>query len=52
MGRGSLLPRIIPLMVDGEVDAIRFEDAIKYNGRGRQWFKHTVCDSTIRDSSR
>jgi molybdenum cofactor biosynthesis enzyme MoaA len=34
----------IPLMVDGEMSAARFEDAIKYNGRGPQWFKDTAYD--------
>lgn len=36
--------RTIPLVVNGEVSAARFEDAIKYNGRGQQWFKDTVYD--------
>src|SRR5262249_14194353 len=31
--------KTIPLMVDGDVSAARFEEAIKYNGRGPKWFK-------------
>jgi molybdenum cofactor biosynthesis enzyme MoaA len=38
--------KTIPLMVDGELSAARFENAIKYNGGGRQWFKDTIYDST------
>jgi hypothetical protein len=34
----------IPLMTDGEFADARFEDAVKYNGRGPQWFKGTPYD--------
>jgi molybdenum cofactor biosynthesis enzyme MoaA len=44
--------KTIPLMVDGEVSAERFKDAIRYNGHGRQWFKHTIYDPANGDSSR
>jgi molybdenum cofactor biosynthesis enzyme MoaA len=33
--------RIIPLAVDGRMSAERFEDAIRYNGRGPSWFVGT-----------
>jgi molybdenum cofactor biosynthesis enzyme MoaA len=33
--------RTIPLMVDGRLSASRFEDAIRYNGRGPNWFANT-----------
>jgi MoaA/NifB/PqqE/SkfB family radical SAM enzyme len=36
--------KTIPLMVDGELSGARFEDAIKYNGQGPQWFKGTPYD--------
>ncbi len=36
--------KTIPLMVDGKFDDARFEDAIKYNGQGSQWFKDTPYD--------
>jgi molybdenum cofactor biosynthesis enzyme MoaA len=36
--------RTIPLMVDGKLSDARFEDAIKYNGQGPQWFKDTPYD--------
>ncbi len=36
--------RTIPLMVDGKPSGARFEDAIKYNGQGPQWFKGTPYD--------
>jgi molybdenum cofactor biosynthesis enzyme MoaA len=39
--------RTIPLVVDGELSAARFEDAIKHNGRGPQWFKDTTYDSYV-----
>lgn len=35
----------IPLMVNGAVSDARFDDAIKYNGRGPQWFEHTRYDT-------
>jgi molybdenum cofactor biosynthesis enzyme MoaA len=37
----------IPLMRDGEFADARFEDAIKHNGRGPQWFKGTPYDPSI-----
>jgi molybdenum cofactor biosynthesis enzyme MoaA len=36
--------KTIPLMVDGKLSGARFEDAIKHNGRGPQWFKGTSYD--------
>lgn len=36
--------RTVPLMVDGALSPARFEDAIRYNGRGPQWFKDTAYD--------
>jgi molybdenum cofactor biosynthesis enzyme MoaA len=36
--------RTIPLVADGELSAARFEDAIRYNGGGQQWFKNTDYD--------
>jgi molybdenum cofactor biosynthesis enzyme MoaA len=39
--------KMIPLVVDGELSAARFEDAIKYNGCGPQWFKDTDYDSHV-----
>jgi molybdenum cofactor biosynthesis enzyme MoaA len=36
---------MIPLMVDNRVSSTRFEDAIRYNGRGPLWFKNTPYDS-------
>jgi len=33
--------KIIPLMIDGAISDERFDDAIKYNGRGPQWFSGT-----------
>jgi molybdenum cofactor biosynthesis enzyme MoaA len=36
--------KTIPLAVDGKLSDARFEDAIKYNGRGPQWFKGTSYD--------
>jgi len=36
--------KTIPLMVDGKFDDARFEDAIKHNGQGPQWFKGTPYD--------
>jgi molybdenum cofactor biosynthesis enzyme MoaA len=36
--------KTIPLMVDGQLSSERFEEAIKYNGRGPQWFKGTTYD--------
>jgi len=36
--------KTIPLMMDGKFSGARFEDAIKYNGRGPQWFKDTPYD--------
>jgi hypothetical protein len=36
--------KTIPLMVDGKFADSRFEDAIKYNGQGPQWFKDTPYD--------
>jgi molybdenum cofactor biosynthesis enzyme MoaA len=33
--------RIIPLAIDGQMNAERFEDAIRYNGRGPSWFAGT-----------
>jgi hypothetical protein len=36
--------KTIPLMVDGQLSPERFEEAIKYNGRGPQWFKGTTYD--------
>jgi molybdenum cofactor biosynthesis enzyme MoaA len=40
--------KIIPLMVDGELSAARFQDAIRFNGGGRQWFKDTSYDPAAR----
>ena len=37
--------RIIPLAVDGRMSAERFEDAIRYNGRGPSWFAGTPYES-------
>jgi molybdenum cofactor biosynthesis enzyme MoaA len=37
--------RIIPLAVDGRMSAERFEDAIRYNGRGPSWFTGTPYES-------
>jgi molybdenum cofactor biosynthesis enzyme MoaA len=34
----------ISLTVDGQLSDGRFEDAIKYNGQGPQWFKNTPYD--------
>jgi molybdenum cofactor biosynthesis enzyme MoaA len=39
--------RTIPLMIDGEFADARFEDAIKYNGRGPQWFEDTPYDPVV-----
>jgi molybdenum cofactor biosynthesis enzyme MoaA len=39
--------KTIPLMVDGKFDDARFEDAIKYNGQGPQWFKDTPYDPSL-----
>jgi molybdenum cofactor biosynthesis enzyme MoaA len=36
--------KTIPLTVDGKISIARFEDAIRYNGRGPQWFADTVYD--------
>jgi molybdenum cofactor biosynthesis enzyme MoaA len=36
--------KTIPLIVDGKLSGARFEDAIKYNGQGPQWFKGTPYD--------
>jgi molybdenum cofactor biosynthesis enzyme MoaA len=37
--------RSIPLAVDGRMSAERFEDAIRYNGRGPSWFAGTAYES-------
>jgi molybdenum cofactor biosynthesis enzyme MoaA len=37
--------RIIPLAVDDRMSAERFEDAIRYNGRGPSWFAGTPYES-------
>jgi hypothetical protein len=37
--------RIIPLAVDGRMSAERFEDAIRYNGRGPSWFAGTPYEN-------
>jgi molybdenum cofactor biosynthesis enzyme MoaA len=37
--------RIIPLVVDGRMSAERFEDAIRYNGRGPSWFADTPYEN-------
>jgi molybdenum cofactor biosynthesis enzyme MoaA len=37
--------KCIPLMVSGVLSDVRFDDAIKYNGRGPQWFQHTLYDA-------
>jgi hypothetical protein len=37
--------RIIPLAVVGRMSAERFEDAIRYNGRGPSWFAGTPYES-------
>ena len=37
----------IPLMTDGQFSDARFEDAIKYNGQGPQWFKGTPYDPSL-----
>jgi molybdenum cofactor biosynthesis enzyme MoaA len=39
--------KTIPLVINGEMSAARFEDAIKYNGRGPQWFKDTAYDPDV-----
>jgi MoaA/NifB/PqqE/SkfB family radical SAM enzyme len=39
--------KTIPLVIDGQLSAARFEDAIKYNGRGPQWFEDTAYDSHV-----
>jgi len=39
--------KTIPLIIDGELSAARFEDAIKYNGRGPKWFKDTDYDAHV-----
>jgi molybdenum cofactor biosynthesis enzyme MoaA len=36
----------IPLTVDGQLSSARFEDAIKYNGQGPEWFKGTPYDAS------
>ena len=36
--------KTIPLMVYGKLSDARFEDAIKYNGQGPQWFEGTPYD--------
>jgi molybdenum cofactor biosynthesis enzyme MoaA len=33
--------KAIPLIVDGKLSDARFEDAIRHNGRGPQWFRDT-----------
>jgi hypothetical protein len=38
----------IPLTVDGALSDVRFDDAIRYNGRGPQWFEHTLYDALVR----
>jgi molybdenum cofactor biosynthesis enzyme MoaA len=35
--------RIIPLMIDGSLNEAQFEDAIRYNGCGPDWFKLSLC---------
>jgi molybdenum cofactor biosynthesis enzyme MoaA len=40
--------KTIPLTVDGQLSDARFEDAIKYNGRGPRWFKDTPYDLSQR----
>jgi molybdenum cofactor biosynthesis enzyme MoaA len=37
--------RIIPLAVDGQMSAARFEDAIRHNGRGPSWFAGTSYEN-------
>jgi molybdenum cofactor biosynthesis enzyme MoaA len=37
--------RSIPLAVDGRMSAERFEDAIRYNGRGPSWFAGTPYEN-------
>jgi len=37
--------KTIPLMKSGVLSEARFEDAIRHNGRGPQWFKDTPYDS-------
>jgi molybdenum cofactor biosynthesis enzyme MoaA len=37
--------RTIPLMIDGELSASRFADAITHNGRGPRWFDGTLYGS-------
>lgn len=39
--------RIIPLAIDGHVRAERFEDAIRYNGRGPSWFVGTPYEALV-----
>jgi len=44
--------KTIPLTIDGKLSDARFEDAIKYNGRGPQWFKGTPYDRPHWDDTR
>jgi molybdenum cofactor biosynthesis enzyme MoaA len=39
--------RIIPLAVDGRMSAERFEDAIRYNGRGPSWFVDSPYETWV-----
>jgi len=39
--------RIIPLAIDGRMSAERFEDAIRYNGRGPHWFAGTPYENLV-----
>jgi hypothetical protein len=36
--------KTIPHMVDGELSAARFDDAIRYNGGGQRWLKDNIYD--------
>lgn len=37
----------LPLEVEGQVSRSRFEDAIRYNGRGPLWSKNTAYDTEV-----
>lgn len=44
--------RIIPLAIDGRMSPERFEDAIRYNGRGPAWFAGTPYDAGVESAPR
>jgi molybdenum cofactor biosynthesis enzyme MoaA len=43
--------RCIPLMTDGVISDLRFDDAIRYNGRGPQWFSDSPYEHRVNVTS-